>query len=112
MEIKFKNNYLISTSKEFVSSFEMDVEQYLLDHGIELNDEDDLLDNIMEYMDWDACPDVVAKEDEDNVLDNTGDIEFLNIEEVIEHYKYLIKEKSCCDSEYGTYCSKCGKKLK
>ena len=109
MEIKFKSTYEVCATKEFLSSFEMDLEQYLIDHDIELNDEDDLVDQITEYMDWELMPDTVAERD---VPVEDPSIEFLNIEEVIEHYKYLIKEKSCCDDQYGTYCSKCGKKLK
>ena len=38
----------------------------------------------------------------------------LNMEEILEQFKYLIKEnkKDCCSDQTGNYCSTCGKKLR
>ena len=36
----------------------------------------------------------------------------INIEELIQQYKYLIEKYNCCEYEEGNYCSTCGIKLK
>lgn len=52
-----------------------------------------------------------------NDVQDTSDMECVNIDELLNYFGYLLKEKpniilSCCDGQTGNYCSNCGKKLK
>lgn len=114
MKVKIKNTYKIWVEKEFENETEVDLLNYLED--CTLTSEEDLIECICEYILWDDNHDLnITDISDDEFLlydDSKDNIIITNLDEIVEKYKYLIKEESCCDNETGNYCSTCGKKLK
>lgn len=115
MEIKLRNTYSITEPKEFLTSFDFDVENYLKDKNI--SDKDDLRYTLEDIV-WEdnSHYQYYAKGDEDKENDDV-EVFIENLDELVEQYSYLIVpplEPTCCDdAPFGsTYCNTCGKKLK
>lgn len=115
MKVKIKNTYKIWVEKEFENETEVDLLNYLED--CTLTSEEDLTECVYEFILWDDNHDLnITDINDDEFLlydDSKDNIIITNLDEIVEKYKYLIKEEeSCCDNETGNYCSTCGKKLR
>lgn len=126
MELKLKSNYSIVTSEkvEREQSIELDVKRFseLLWNTPE--DEDDLLEQIADYIQdyhWDDMYPTQPNEEFDDNEDAT--FVFTNIAEITRQLQHLIQKPeleepkmlaSCCRQapNYANYCSVCGTKLR
>ena len=78
-----------------------------------------ILNYITEYVTWnnfEAC--FNSEEDFENYLEDSSEIAINNLNELVEHFSYLIKNfelSNCCKISLNNnfnYCSTCGTKLK
>lgn len=122
MDVNINLNYEVVVSEDvnIPSSYLKEYLSYL-----DFYSKEDLGEGILDYMDYEFDPEIYIKDKElgQIITVNVLNMDVLNMDDLIEHFSYLIKElpeeieeKSnvClhCTYESGNYCSNCGKKLK
>ena len=120
MYIQLEKQYAIVKPKTNNITIEFNIEEYIKENEIEINDEDDLRIVIQEWIDYD-CEEIYYDQKDwyANIIDNSF-VEtnlVLNMEELIKEYSYLIipkKVETCCDiakTYRNRFCPDCGTKL-
>ena len=116
MELQVSTEYVISKTKVHTSTYNLiDLTKYL--EECDIYSEESLRNEILEYV-WDFPSSEIVSSEDVGYTDKILNTDVLNIQELIKHYSYLIKEDSleeefnCCTEQTGNYCSICGKKLK
>ena len=116
MELQVSTEYVISKTKVHTSTYNLiDLTKYL--EECDIYSEESLRNEILNYV-WDFSASEIVDCKDVRYIDEILHAEVLNIQELIKHYSYLIKEDSleeefnCCTEQTGNYCSICGKKLK
>ena len=111
MEIKIKNKYFVKTPKEYITSEEIgNLTTWL--NNCEIFSVEDLREEIYDYILYYANINIFNPKEELEIVEDSEDVSIENIKELLGYFKYLIKESSCCDKQFGNYCSVCGEKLK
>jgi len=116
MKIAVTNEYQVLLNKTFNGFIEFDIENYIEENELEITDEWDLK-NYIEDFTLDNNDNLYNPEDLNDIFDtDTDNLTIDNLDELIEEYRYLIKEVEsiCCNNNDPgyTYCPICGKKLK
>jgi hypothetical protein len=72
-----------------------------------------LEEEIYEYL-WQKDPEELVDPIDKEIINSVDGIDISNMEELVEQFRYLIREPICCDqAPWGSrYCPTCGKKLK
>lgn len=116
MKLLVSTEYAISKINIHTSTHNLiGLTEYLEECNID--SEESLENTILNYVWQFPFSEIVSSEDVE-YTDELLNADVLNIQELIKHYSYLIKEDSlekelnCCDGQTGNYCSVCGKKLK
>ena len=119
MDVNINLNYEVFVSED-INIPSSDLKEYL--SYLDFYSKEDLGEGILDYIDYEFDPEIYIKNKELRQII----VDVLNMDDLIEHFSYLIKElpeeteeieeKSnvClhCTYESGNYCSNCGKKLK
>ena len=114
MELQVSTEYVISKTNTHISTHDLiDLTKYL--EECDIYSEESLRNEILEYV-WSFSSSEIVSSKDVECTDEILSADVLNIQELIKHYSYLIKEDSlkepdCCDGQTGNYCSTCGKRL-
>ena len=120
MKLRISTEYVISKTNIHISTHDLiELTEYLKE--CDIYSEESLGNTILDYV-WDFPSSEIVSSEDVEYTDEILNADVLNIQELIKHYSYLIKEDSlensleeeldCCDGQTGNYCSTCGKKLK
>ena len=112
MRIEIKNEYMIQYPTEFRNSGDVgSLEKYLKER--EINHEDNLWAEIYNYVLYSSNIEVYDPIHDKDVIEDSDDLTITNMDELMEHFSYLIKpESECCKNQTTNYCGTCGRKLK
>lgn len=113
MKVIVKSEYSISTDKVYTETLDLDFKEYLEEYfeGATNITKSSLRSCIESYING-IDEYLVYPEDDEKDIEGLL-YSAVNIEEIVEAYKYLITDSVCKhENENGKYCSKCGIKLK
>jgi len=119
MIVKIKSRYTIQLNKLFNTDIEFDIEEFIKDNDIDIYSNYELESFIQDYINYHVNKDLLYDPEDLEDTDEYPELEFLNLDELVKQYSYLIKKRelkivNCCDDakfNEQNYCPECGKKI-